>query len=184
MEIRELRWGDFEALLETYWELYEERARGERVGIGLFDQRPSRPDEVEWFSTLFKRALEGEVFAVVADVDGRAVGLCDIHPVVRGGRGSDGGHYGELGILVDRRQRGQGIGRAMMVRALELARDRFDLVRLWVYATNERARGLYRSLGFEVTGRMPSAVRQLGEYIDAELMVVDLRRWSPPPANR
>jgi ribosomal protein S18 acetylase RimI-like enzyme len=180
--LRELRWEDFDALIESYWELYDERGRGEPIGIGLFANRPSREEEAAWFTGVYRRLLAGDEIAVVADVDGRAVGLCNVHPTFPGGKDSDGGHLGELGILIDHRHRRRGFGRAMILRALELSRVRYEIVRLWVHADNLGAKHLYSSLGFETVGRMPSAVRRGTTYIDSELMYVDLRRWRPPVA--
>jgi ribosomal protein S18 acetylase RimI-like enzyme len=186
MPLRELRWGDFDSLTESYWELYDERARGEPIGINLFAERPSLEAEAAWFAGLYRRVLNGEEIAVVAEVDGRAVGLCQVRPAFPGGPGSDGGHVGELGILIDHRYRGRGLGRTMILRALELARARYEIVRLWVFSNNEGAKRLYRKLGFEVTGRLPSAVRRGTTYIDEELMYIDLRRGPVPEpvANR
>ncbi|MGP8077266.1 MAG: N-acetyltransferase family protein [Thermoplasmata archaeon] len=186
MILRELRWADFEALVESYWELYDARDRGEPFGIPLFAVRPSQEEEAAWFATLFRRTVSGDGIAVVAEVDGRAVGLCEIRPTSPGGRGSEGGHVGELGILIDHRHRGRGLGRAMIRRALELAPARFEIVRLWVFANNDRAKRLYVRLGFTAAGRLPSVVRRGTTYFDEELMYVDLRHWRPPDpgANR
>lgn len=175
MELRDLRWTDFDAFLETYFELYDARDRGEIGGIHLFAERPSRADEVQWFGDHYRGVLAGERVCVVADVDGRAVGHCDIWPVVPGGPASDGGHLGELGILLHRDHRDRGYGRAMMRRALELARPRFEIVRLWVNGRNARAQHLYTSLGFVPVGRIPDGMRQGTRYDDLVLMVYDLR---------
>lgn len=54
-------------------------------------------------------------------------------------------------ILVDRRDRGLGIGRALVACVLDLARRRgFTSCRLEVAAGNAPAHALYRSLGFTV----------------------------------
>lgn len=186
MTLRELRWGDFEPLTESYWELYSERERGEPIGIHLFAERPSKEDEAGWFSGLYRRIVAGDGVAVVAEVEGRAVGLCEIRPAFPGGRSSETGHVGELGIVIANGHRGRGLGRAMLIRALELARARFEIVRLWVFSTNEGAKRLYVRVGFLPAGRLPAVVRRGETYIDEELMYVDLRRWQPPgpPTNR
>ncbi|MFY9716912.1 MAG: GNAT family N-acetyltransferase [Thermoplasmata archaeon] len=180
--LRELRWEDFDAITEAYWELYDERDRGEPVGVGLLAKRPSREEEAAWFTGVYRRVLAGDGIAVVADVEGRAVGLCNVGPTFPGGRDSDGGHVGELGIMIDHRYRRRGFGRAMILRALELSRNRYEIVRLWVHANNLGAKHLYSTLGFETVGRMPSAVRRGATYIDTELMYVDLRRGASPGA--
>lgn len=172
-KIRDLEWTDLDAFLEMYWALYEERARGDPIGIHLYSEPPSRSDEVAWFSHLYREVLDGETICAVAERDGRAVGHCEIHPIAR--RGSETDHVGELGIIVDARFRGQGCGTALIRRALEIARSRFELVRLTVFATNSRAKRLYERIGFTPTGRLPSAVHRGDRYIDLEMMCLDLR---------
>jgi len=181
VELRPLRWEDFEALRAVYYELYEERANGEAIGIHLFQDRPSEVDEVSWFTGLFQRVLSGEVVVVIADLGGRAVGSCTVGPAGPLRR-SEMGHVGVLGILVDRRYRGQGIGTSMLERCLAECRDKFEVVRLSVFADNEGARRLYERFGFTVCGRIPRAIKRGGRYIDEELMVLDLGH--APTASR
>ena len=66
-------------------------------------------------------------------------------------RGFDEGfEVPSFGIFVDHRHHGQGIGRRLTAWTVEEARRRgYPSVRLSVYASNARALGLYRSLGFE-----------------------------------
>jgi RimJ/RimL family protein N-acetyltransferase len=181
MIARELRWTDFDALVEMYFHLYDERDRGEPIGIHLFHQRPSAVDEIDWFAGLYRRTLAGDCITSVAEEEGRPVGSCTIAP--DGGRlDSELGHVGVLGVLVDHRYRGRGAGRAMMIRSLEAARTRFETVRLSVFADNERAKSLYRHLGFVLYGTLPRGVRRGERYFDQEFMFLDLRGWSAPPA--
>jgi ribosomal protein S18 acetylase RimI-like enzyme len=180
MGVRDLRWADFDALVETYWALYDERERGEPYGIPLFAERPSREAEAAWFANLYRGALTGDRIVVVADDAGRAVGMCEVRPIGPGDRNAENGHMGELGILVARSHRGRGLGRALIVRALELAPSRFESVRLWVHETNTGARRLYADLGFVSCGLLPRAVRRDGVYVAVELMWRDLAGGAPP----
>ncbi len=184
VRVRDLAWNDFEPLVEIYWHLYDERAAGEPIGIHLFPERPSLSSEVEWFAGLYRRVLAGETIAVVAEENARAVGSCTIAPF--GGRAdSEMGHVGILGILVDHRHRGHGVGRALMVEALDRAKAQFEVVQLGVFATNTRARALYADLGFVPSGAIPGGVRRGEQRIDALEMVLDLRTWTrPAAANR
>ncbi len=172
--VRGLAWSDFDDLVETYYHLYEERDSGRPIGITLFAARPSRADEVDWFARLYGGVLAGSTVASVAEADGRAVGICTIAPV-GGGPTSETGHVGELGLLVREGNRGQGVGAALLEHALRAARDRFELVRLSVFANNARAIRLYERFGFGTVGRLPGAVRRGSEYFDELLMVRDLR---------
>jgi RimJ/RimL family protein N-acetyltransferase len=179
VNVRELRWSDFEALVEMYYHLYEERAAGQPIGIHLFAERPSKVDEVQWFANLYRNTLEGETITAVAEEGNQPVGSCVIGPVSPR-RDSEMGHVGELGILVDHRFRGKGAGTALMIRCLEQSRARFEVVRLGLFADNDGAKRLYLRLGFQTYGRMPRAVRRGRRYIDEEFMFLDLAGWVPP----
>ena len=178
--IRELRWTDFESLVDIYFELYDEREQDPLLGIHLFHDRPTRESEITWFSDLFVRVLRGEAVVAVAEEDGRAVGNCTVGGVGPQDPRSETSHVGVLGILVDRRYRGRGIGHALLVRALEEARGRFERVRLTVFATNERARHLYEQVGFRVSGRLEGEVKRGDRYLDLDELSLDLTAWKPP----
>ena len=181
MIVRELRWGDFDDLRETYYRCYDERDAGHPIGITLFTERPSLADEVAWFAGLFRQFAGGESVVVVAEHAGHVIGNCTIGP--RGaGRTSESGHVGELGILIHPDHRGQGVGAALLERAIAASRGRFDLIRLSVFATNLRARRLYERFGFLGCGRIPAAIRRGTEYVDEEIMILDLRPASPQQA--
>ena len=177
--VRDLRWSDADPFIDMYWGLYEERRDGQPIGITLFAERPSRSDEVAWFASLYRKALDGESIVVVAECDGRPAGHCEIWPV-RPGPTSETSHVGELGIVVDRPFRGRGCGTALLRAALARARGKFEVVRLSVFATNARAQRLYERFGFATVGRFPAAIRRGGEYIDEVLMFVDLRAAPAP----
>ncbi len=180
--IRDLQWDDLDAMVETYYALYDERDRGEPIGIHLFAVRPSRSDEVGWFTSLYRRVLANDAVVAVAEVDGRAVGHCTIATVGLE-HGSETDHVGLLGIVVAEAYRGRGVGRALMLGALERARGRFEIVLLDVFSNNHRARHLYEEIGFQVRGKLPFHAKRGGDYFDADEMWLDLRRWTPPTAN-
>ena len=64
----------------------------------------------------------------------------------------------------------------MLVAALELARKMPGLIhiRLSVESTNEQARLLFKSLGFETYGVERRALLVGGEYMDEEFMALEL----------
>lgn len=183
IRVRDLRWGDFDDLTQAYWRLYDERDAGEQHGITLAAQKPTLSQEVEWFASLFRRTLDGSAIAVVAEVGGRVVGHCTINRVGRAPDSEDG-HVGLLGILVERDHRGRGVGRALMRAALARARQRFEVVRLGVWANNLRAKRLYEHVGFHKVGVYPKAVRRRGVLQDEELMVIVLDRAKGHPTKR
>ncbi len=173
--LRELRWEDFPARLEGYLALYDEVKEDPELGLHLLRRPPTVPEEADWFAGLYRRVQAGEDLAVVAEVDGRAVGMVTIARSRYGSRESETGHVGTLGIMVDRRYRSRGLGEALMRRALELARGQFEIVRLTVFTVNARARRLYERLGFRLCGHLEAEVLRNGRYLDAEMMTLDLR---------
>ena len=81
-----------------------------------------------------------------------------------------------FGMHMAAEHQGKGYGQAMLVAALDRARQvpGLVLVGLGVEATNEPARSLYDSLGFETYGVERRALLVGGEYFDEELMALDL----------
>jgi RimJ/RimL family protein N-acetyltransferase len=77
-------------------------------------------------------------------------------------------HCAILGISVRADYRGQGVGRALMERAIIWARDSGSIKRieLQVLARNTIAIQLYEKLGFQREGRHPLAFYRDGQYLD------------------
>jgi putative acetyltransferase len=119
-------------------------------------------------SEKYIRELTQNDHVLVAEVDGAVVGNVSLHiltmPRVR--------HIAHLGIMVDADYQSQGIGRALMTAALDLADNWLMLKRieLDVFVDNQRAVSLYRSLGFVVEGTRKHAAVRNGEYVDDYLM--------------
>jgi RimJ/RimL family protein N-acetyltransferase len=178
--LRELRWEDFHARVAGYLDLYAEVKENPDLGMTLMESPPPEPEEARWFSELYQRVQRGDDIAVVAEADGRAIGMVTVASHRAGGNRPENSHVGVLGILVDRAYRGRGVGTALMLRALERSRERFEIVRLIVFTVNTRARRLYERLGFRPTGRLPREVKRQGRYLDEEMMALDLATWRPP----
>ncbi len=183
MQVRSVRWSDFDDLVETYYALYDERDRGEEIGIGLLAERPSPADEVGWMARSYRRMLDGDLIWSAAEVDGRAVGSCTIDRL-GATASSETAHVGTLGILVRRGHRGHGIGSALLAHALDAARAKFGIVRLDVFSTNTRAKQLYERFGFVLSGHVPRLIKRGNRYFDADQMVLELDRPGDVSARR
>ena len=110
---------------------------------------------------------------MVALVDGKLVGWCDIMPTPRPTRA----HCGVLGIGIARDFRGRGIGRELMRAALERARrTQLTRIELSVRESNRNAIALYQRMGFEVEGLKRNAVRVDGAYENDVCMALLLDR--------
>jgi L-amino acid N-acyltransferase YncA len=176
MTIREVRWEDFPALLANYYALYEEVKTNPDLGISLFTEPPSYGAEAGWFASVLQRREKGDGVFLVAKERGQIAGSCS---VTRRGPSPEVGHVGVLGIMVAEAFRDRGIGRALMTRMIAECREKYDMIELTVFRSNERARALYLSLGFRTYGLLPGGVRRGGRYTDLEHMVLDLR----PPVS-
>jgi ribosomal protein S18 acetylase RimI-like enzyme len=105
----------------------------------------------------------------VAEEDGNVIGTYYIRANQMGG----GSHVANCGYMTHIAARGRGVARAMCEHSLAHARERgfhamqFNLV----VSTNEPAVCLWRSLGFDIVGRLPLAFRRpSGDYVDAMVM--------------
>lgn len=80
------------------------------------------------------------------------------------------------GVFVLPSGRGKGVGRALLVRAIETAKALPDIncILLTVATTQESARHLYQDLGFRSFGIEPRALKVGDRYIDDDHMVLDL----------
>ena len=180
--VRDERWDDFNYLIQIYYQLYDERERGEPIGITLGAERPSLADEVEWFGRTYRGVLTGDQVLSVAEVGGRVVGSCNVRRLGPTAA-SESGHVGILGIVIDAPFRGRRIGERLMRHALERCRGKFEVIRLTVFSINERAQRLYRRIGFVPSGHHPRAVRRGSQYFDEEEMVLLLDSFPPGGAK-
>jgi ribosomal protein S18 acetylase RimI-like enzyme len=115
----------------------------------------------------FWTGKRGEAF--VAEEGGRIVGTYYVRPNQLGG----GAHVANCGYATAASAEGRGVGRAMGEHSLETARARgFRAMQFnFVIRSNERAVGLWKSLGFEIVGILPAAFAHptLGD-VDAFVM--------------
>lgn len=103
------------------------------------------------------------------DLDG-IVGHMDL----KGSTLAVGLHRCLLGIAIERRFRGAGLGRRLMQAAIDFVRQEptLEWIDLSVFSHNTRAIALYRRLGFEEVGRVTDKFRVSGESITDVLMAL------------
>jgi ribosomal protein S18 acetylase RimI-like enzyme len=83
-----------------------------------------------------------------------------------------------ISMYVKPEKRGEGQGRALMLGAINRARQLTELeqLKLIVGADNVGARQLYLSLGFEAYGREKRSLKLGDRYLDEDLMVLWLKK--------
>ncbi len=102
----------------------------------------------------------GRVYVAV-DEDGTVLGSAELHP----NQPAAGSHIANAGFMVAPSAAGRGVGRAMAEHLLEEAKDRGYRAMQFnaVVETNNRAIGLWRSLGFRILTTVPEAFEHPAE---------------------
>jgi len=132
----------------------------ERTGIAT-----EPPVDIDERALQFARTTAGSVVAVA---DGQLVGILHVEATRHG--------FGEIGMLVHRDWRGQGVGSALLREAISRARDQgLHKLCLEVFAHNTAAIALYRACGFAEEGRRIRQYRRAsGELWDSIVMGLPL----------
>lgn len=165
--IREVSIDDAEELREYAIRLFAERLPG-------IYERPI-PTLAEELQFIRAHTDDPRSTMLLATVDGRIAGLlgflaCQL-PQQQ--------HVGALGVSVDQRYRGRGLGGALITALFEWApRNGITRVELEAFAVNPRALALYERLGFEREGRRTGAVIIDGEPVDVILLARILKEPS------
>jgi ribosomal protein S18 acetylase RimI-like enzyme len=158
--LRAPKWGDLDDMLQYINGLVEEKA------MIMMNEKQTRDQEINWLTTLLSSVERDKMVAVVAEVEGKFGGSCEITPK----RGYSS-HLGSLGISVVAEYRDLGIGQEMMLEAeKQVKRLGVEVVDLEVFATNTRAIHTYEKVGYSITGKIPEALKFGGGYIDALIM--------------
>ena len=88
-------------------------------------------------------------------------------------------HRANFAISVSKSEWGSGIGSALLEKCISFAKDNeIEIINLDTRSDNIRAISLYKKFGFVKIGRMPAFSKINGEYIDVDLMYLDLREKS------
>jgi RimJ/RimL family protein N-acetyltransferase len=137
----------------------------ERIHLALVEAPPI--EAVRGFVRALVSGLGVQFLAV--DESNEVVGWCDIvRKPLEGFR-----HSGQLGMGVASRARGAGLGRRLAIATIEGAwATGLERIELEVFASNERALQLYRTLGFVEEGVRRRARKLDGVYDDNILMAL------------
>ena len=126
--------------------------------------------EEQWRLRLNDNLAPGKTdLPLVAVLDGEVVGSAGLHPA---GVSLRRRHVMSLGMAVEPRSQGRGVGRALMAALVDYADNWAQVLRieLGVFVDNERAIALYKRFGFEIEGRMRGYALRNGRYVDTYAM--------------
>jgi RimJ/RimL family protein N-acetyltransferase len=162
--LRTPRWEDLDDMLEFINSLVEEEA------MIIMNQKQTREQETDWLAKTLVDLEKDKHMMVVAEVEGKMVGNCGLGP-----RYGSWNHVGNLGIAIMEGYREVGIGQEMM-KELESHAPRLgvEIIYLDVLAINDRARHVYRKLGYNEVGTLPRGIKYKGEYVDSIMMAKEL----------
>jgi RimJ/RimL family protein N-acetyltransferase len=125
-------------------------------------------NEIAWINNFNHNP---DALALVAEWEGKIIGLLFFMPNTK----KKNRHTGEFGVNVHPHFQAVGVGRRLIESLLQWAGEnsRIEKVYLQVFATNQPAIKLYRSLGFAEEGRHINAIKQPnGIYVDVLQMYV------------
>jgi RimJ/RimL family protein N-acetyltransferase len=161
--IREAQPSDAEQLIAYVQRLAEEPDVDVPLAPGEFTLTVEEEERV-----LADRTASDNSIMLVAELGGRIIGQLGC----RGGKRRAVRHAVALGMSVGKAWRNQGIGTALMARAIEWARGSGIVTRIEVkvYARNEMAIHLYEKFGFQIEGRRRGPICHDGEYVDDYIM--------------
>ncbi len=127
--------------------------------------------ELNWI----RAQLKPRATLLVAEVEGRIVGVCSLRPE---GDRQRILHRCSFGISVLKEFWGNGIGTALIQGIIEAAKGYgYEQLELNVISTNEAAIHVYKKLGFVKWGLLPHAFKyEDGSYGDFCTMILDLTK--------
>src|SRR3989344_3761849 len=161
--IRYPRWEDLDGMLKNINALAREN-----TFIAVSEEK-TKEEEMDFLcDTLKKMEKNDEVFLVV-ESEGKLVGSTGVTRETAHARSR---HVGDIGIVVLKEFRGDGIGQELLLTILEQAKNvlNLTLVQLTVFGVNDVAKSLYSKLGFIHAGTIPGALLYKEQFIDHDMM--------------
>ena len=161
-----LRERDLPELVPIYNSIIEE---------GLYFIRNEGLPDVETAQEWYREQVKAGMMFIVVKVNNELIGGASIEP--REGKAS---HVGYFGIYLKKEFRSLGIGARLIRKIIEVARQKnFEMIQLYVFASNKQAIHVYKNLGFQEAGRIKKGIKlQNGKYTDEIIMTLHLKSLS------
>ncbi|MFB0560183.1 MAG: N-acetyltransferase family protein [Candidatus Lokiarchaeia archaeon] len=152
--------------LADIWSIFRSVTE-EKMWIPVFFVGEGEFERLSWFS--HHRSI-GSII-LVAEIGGKVVGHC----LVERDEWDAAAHVGNLGIMVSAKDRGKGVGDALISEAIIRASEKgFEKICLSTFNTNLAAIRLYKKHKFDIVGVRKRQFKMEGEYKDEVLMELAL----------
>lgn len=166
--IRYPKTGDARTMLEYINTLSKEKTmilfQGEQLDLDF---------EINYVREMVKKFEEKHAVALLIIIDNKVIGSSTIEMKDRAER-----HKGEFGISIAKEYRGQGMGKLLMEKTIEEAEKmipQLRLIILSVFAINETAIALYKSLGFIAYSLLPDGLIYRDKFVEQIYMYKKLK---------
>jgi ribosomal protein S18 acetylase RimI-like enzyme len=140
----------------------------------LVDKPVTLKEEKQWLKTQIQAQRKGEQIYLKALVNGHLIGDCFAKP----GFGRNRGNI-NLGIAIAKNWRGKGVGRILLEELIVCSEQKWHPknIYLHVVSSNQRAKRLYESLGFNIIARLPEWFEYNTKYLDEYILILDKKRF-------
>ncbi len=148
-------WEDLDAMIEFANGLVAEDT------FVMLNEKQTRESEAKWMADSFAAIETGKKIQLVAEVNGRYAGNCEIR--IHDKRQT---HVGDIGISLGADYRDEGVGHELLSALIQEGKKAgLKLLILHCFETNVRALHLYEKLGFKRAGLVPGVYAYKGNYI-------------------
>ncbi len=146
----------------------------------LVSERPpvlpiTKPDmtlekEKKYLKKIFKAMKKNTAAMLIIEVDGKFA--ASLHAKKTDPNSSILNHIVEIGLGLYKEFRGMGLGHAIMemLEHVSTKHLKAQIIMLWVFGYNKKARSLYRKHGYKETGKIPKGIKYKGKYYNDMLM--------------
>lgn len=152
---------------------YANELSQEDTYVILSGETLTRDEEIRYLDQVIYEMEQNNRIHLFAFAGQKLIGNADIHKITR--FRTRAMHVGEVAISVAKNYRGLGLGKILLETLISEVRNQgYRLLILDVFAENERAIALYKSIGFQFTGERPGGILYKGRYIGQILMHLSL----------
>lgn len=147
---------------------YINKLSAEKTFIRLQGKQKTLKEEQEYLNDLLDKIRQNKQLSILAIFESEIVGHVQITMQKHADK-----HLAEVGITVKKGFRDQGLGTFLMQLAMDQAKQSFidlEILKLTVFANNDRGIHFYKKLGFCEYGRLPRGIKYKGGYVDRVLM--------------